>query len=126
LLLNLIAFYRSQVELLAGWLGYINGQNLQAVPILLHHGPGETEAGEPDSEKYILALLQADEATFAKLSPVTQELLSPARKWMQRALNDGMPPEEVIETVLQDLRKRINPNSMEMATAMAKRRGVLK
>jgi hypothetical protein len=89
-------------------------------------GPGETEAGEPDSEKYMLALLQADEATFAKLSPVTQELLSPARKWMQRALNDGMPPEEVIETVLQDLRKRINPNSMEMATAMAKRRGVLK
>jgi hypothetical protein len=89
--------------------------------------PGETrEAGNDETDQFMLAVLQADEKTFATLSPGTQELIGPARQWMQKAIADGMPHDEACEAVMQELRKQINPNTMRMAKSMANRRGVLK
>jgi hypothetical protein len=89
--------------------------------------PGESaEAGDDETDKFLQALIQADDKTFAQLSPATQELIGPARQWMHKAMQDGMPHDEARETVMNELRKQISPNAVRMAKAMAGRRGVLK
>jgi len=90
-------------------------------------GPGEApaETGDGETDKFMISLLEADDETFGRLNPATRELLEPARNWMQRAKADGLSHEEAQQAVVRELRNQINPSSMRIATAAARRRGVI-